>query len=203
MHEQALFERLLTHPEATDFVLQGYQPVNGYRLVRSPDDAADPLGFGVGLIHLVSNSVVFWAQLHIHPEACTDGLPVIHFLSRRKADPELWRGARGADGRHHVGQLLLLQLLENGHVLITRNGLVWHIWQEMLSMAVALGYSIYTVSGGQLSKHNPSQPDREWTLMEDPLGLTLLSRKADLHGQESSIDHLEIEAADQDFLDAR
>lgn len=202
-HEQALYERLVTHPEAIDFSLQGYLPPSGYRLVRSPMDADEPLMFGIGLIHLASKSVVLWAQMQIHPEACGDGLPVIHFLSRRSSDPELWRGARSDDGRHHVGQMLFLQALETGHVAITRKGLIWHIWQDMLSMSVALGYSIYTLSDGVLRKHNPHNPDREWLLMEDPLGLTLLSSKADLHGQDAAIDPESIEAADRAFLEAR
>jgi hypothetical protein len=200
VHEQALFERLVTYTGASDYALEGFIPQKGSRLIRSP--AAD-LHYGVGLIHMQSKSVVFWSQVQICSGADIEMLPVIHFLCRRKADPELWLGARGIDGRHHVGQLMLLQLLSEGHVLITRTGLSWGLWQELLSMATALGYSIYTLAGGLLSKHNAGNLDREWALMEDPLGLTLLSIKADLHGRDVSFDPDSIEEADQAFLEAR
>ncbi|PJK31760.1 hypothetical protein CWC48_29970 [Pseudomonas sp. S10E 269] len=200
MHEQALFERLVTYSGAADYGLGGFSPQRGNRLIRS---SADDSQYGVGLIHTESKSVVFWAQVQICPGADIGMLPVIHFVCRRKADPELWRGARGTDGRLHVGQLMLIQLLNEGHVLITRTGMSWGLWQELLSMATALGYSIYTLASSLLSKHDSLNPDREWALMEDPLGLTLLSIKADLHGRDVSIAPDSIEEADRAFLEAR
>lgn len=195
-HEHALYERLLTHPKASEFALHGYQHPPGYRLIQSPTDASSEILLGVGLIHLDTRSVVFWGQMQLHLDACASGLPLIHFLGRRKPDPELWHSAHAPETGFHVGQLLLLQALESGHVAITRKGLEWSIWEEMLAVAVAQGYSLYTLSDGLLSKHNLGV----WELMNDPLGLTLLSGKADLDGSTLAIDPSRILSADRDFL---
>lgn len=201
-HEQALYERLVTHKLSSGFSLQGYVEPKGYRLLRSYLDDQSPM-VGIGLVCDPSHAVAFWAQLQVLPHASSDGLPVINLLTRKSPDHEHRDAARSPAGDLSIGQMLMLQSLISGHVLLSRHGLDWHFWQGMISTAVSFGHTAYTITRGRLVKYNPANPNGLWELVEDEQGLALISANPRMHGCPIDLDAQAIEDTDRAFLNAR
>lgn len=201
-HEQALYERLVTHKLSAGFVLQGFIAPEGCRLVRSYLSKEIPV-VGIGLICDPSKSVAFWSQLQVLPNASADGLPVINLLTRKSQDYEHRDAANCEKGGLGIAQMLMLQSLITSHVLLSRQGLNWHFWQGMISTAVSFGHAAYTISKGHLVKHDPQNPNGLWELVEDEQGLALVSANPRMHGYPINLDFSAIEAADRAFLDIR
>ncbi|PBK49102.1 hypothetical protein C6383_24800 [Pseudomonas syringae pv. actinidiae] len=201
-HEQALYERLVTHKLSSTFMLHGFVSHDGYRLVRSYLSKENPV-VGIGLIHDPSKSVAFWSQLQVLPNASVDGLPVINLLTRKSPDYEHRDASKGEKGDMGIAQMLMLQSLITSHVLLSRHGLDWHFWQGMISTAVSFGHAAYTISKGHLVKHDPHNPSGLWELVEDEQGLALVSANPRMHGYPINLDFSAIEDADRAFMDIR
>lgn len=197
-HERALFARISKADGNVPIQLKTCPTHTGYELLRVPTSVPGCAGFGVALVHSLSESVPFCAQVSVFPAVAGAGRLTAHVLSRRSPEYE-HRGAQTG----LIKSLLLEYLACQYDLVLSRAGMDWHHWLSMLSMLSARGMSTYAPRWpGQKLEQLDAEDLREQNedigevLMALEPGIVIASWDADLAGKFAHLDESVIEQLD-------